>query len=86
MAFARKVLQSHITAGLKEKQACENLRLFYDDEPCLYVDSIMDLGESVCIQLVHVINEESYNYVKKKKMGKSLNESKNLPLDEDEDF
>lgn len=86
LAFARKMLQLLITARLKEKQASENFRLFYDDgEPCLFVDSVMDVGESVCIQLVHVINEESYNYVKKKKMDKSTND-KNLPSDEDEDF
>lgn len=87
LTFARKMLQSLITARLKEKQASENLPLFYDDgEPYLFVDSVMDVGESVYIQLVHVINKDSYNYVKNKKMGKSPNEIKNLPSDEDEDF
>lgn len=87
LAFARKMLQSLITARLKEKQASENVRFFYDDgEPYLFVDNVIDVGHSVCIQIIHINNKESFNYVKSNKLGKSPNNIKNSISDEDEDF
>ncbi|UUV24342.1 MULTISPECIES: hypothetical protein [Lysinibacillus] len=83
LAFSEKMLQSLINARLKEKEIAENRQLYYKDEPCLFVDNITDLGEFIHIQLVHVINEAGYDYVKRKKVGRPSSPNKQQPFDED---